>query len=202
MSEKRKLKCIKLAIKAGATPENAVRIAKDFEQWVGEFSDPLKLDSKSPKVMDCYPLTVRIGSEVLRKLGEQEQEIDWSRPQLVVSTEDPIMIVRTTGWHEGDVFQGFGPEEVDAPEEYKKKWFAYHGEIPQEQPTEENTTGLDFLEAVDALRYNENYMYSPSQSVRLCVNGSMLQHFPNGSTHFYSPSLNHLRATDWQIINK
>jgi hypothetical protein len=129
MSEKRRHECLKLAIKAGATPENAVRIAKDFESWVGEFQDPLKLDAKSP---DSESLSAEWRS---RNLGKQELEIDWSRRQIVRRRDDFGNLLVTTGKASRRFFEAHPfAATIKKCDYFDKSDFSYHGEIPESTP--------------------------------------------------------------------
>lgn len=106
-----RLQCLELAIKAGATTDNAIRVAKDYEDWV------------------CSGLELEITTE-----------IDWSRPQLVKSTYNSC-IVATNGKHSEHAFSGVvvvdgsnGRDKVGrTDDDWSKKSFIYHGEIPTEQ---------------------------------------------------------------------
>jgi hypothetical protein len=202
MSEKRKLKCIKLAIKAGATPENAVRIAKDFEQWVSEFSDPLKLDEQSPKVMDCYlPKWIGELRDPLKPDAKGSGEIDWSRPQLVTCSSG--MVVKTNGRHTDDSFEGMpivGGRFRRVGEfgaEFPKHSYSYYGEIQ-----EPNTTGLTLIEAVSRLKSVSDYIrrsdWIPQFLVRISGGGG-LEYYDGNKAYF---TIEDILATDWQIINK
>lgn len=127
MSELR-TKLLELAVQAGATIENATKVADDWECWATE-DDPLRLDTPSPAIEeDFYDQLARLDIDST----SIEPEIDWSRPQLVVSESDSEFVVRTTGEHFEDVFTGFSADDGDIPESnYKKRYFKYHGEIPE-----------------------------------------------------------------------
>ncbi len=91
-----------------------------------EISEPEKSRNEWKHVSEISP------SEYQR-IHADLHGIDWSRPQLVVSEDDDEFIVRTTGLHGFDEFQGYSDEDGDIPDWYKKKRFKYSGEIPQEQ---------------------------------------------------------------------
>lgn len=117
--------CLDLAIRSGATAENAIRVARDFEAYVNE-------SAKTPT--------------------GPSNEIDWSRRQLVKAI-DPLRsvygdnIIRTTGAHTDRHFIGrLVGAYMTAP--FLKESFTYHGEIPKEEPKRK---GLTFMEAVSSL---------------------------------------------------
>lgn len=200
MSELR-TKLLELAVKAGATIENATKVASDWEQWAND-DDPLRLGVPPPasvKVSDRLlsiiewvntldvdtfvtigndsgnrletgsQVTVddfarclktedkllddswvvekafrfndadeRIPIDVPKNLGNQEQEIDWSRPQLVIGiNENYGQVVETNGVHGDWNFTGklyHKGKDVGAANTnvWPKKHFEYHGEIPVE----------------------------------------------------------------------
>ena len=120
--------------------------------------------------------------------------IDWSRPQLVVSEDDDEFIVRTTGLHGFDEFQGYSDEDGDIPDWYKKKRFKYSGEIPQEQKTE----GLNFLEAITACKSGKNIRRS-SWNLKYTLYHSNFQVFRDDD-RIMEFSVEDFLATDWQIV--
>lgn len=205
MSELR-TKLLDLAIQAGATIENAVKVATDWERWATE-DDPLRLDVPSPglpiserlkflvsnfnlfppdsvfilknksgefiemhgSILSDHDFT-GVRQELLsdetwclekvgrrgrkderlaipdfmaklddepKNLGNPEHEIDWSRPQLLIS--DKQQIVKTNGDHDMETFSGavvscgktpYNPGHFSIL--FRKKDFVYHGEIPIE----------------------------------------------------------------------
>jgi len=135
--------------------------------------------------------------------GNSEREIDWSRPQLVTCSSG--MVVQTTGKHAGCSFEGVvvGSGRFREVGEFitglTKLNFTYHGEIPAEP----KTTGLNFLEAMEAtlngftVRRPDNawYLFDPEQ---LCVKMST----GRGGLIFPVIYQDDILATDWQIIPK
>lgn len=80
-----------------------------------------------------------------KNIGNLELPIDWSRPQLVKNTHLDL-VVRTTGMHHMDMFTGrvqsanncyYDNQVGSLHSDWAKSMFVYHGEIPQEQSTEE-----------------------------------------------------------------
>lgn len=126
MSEFR-IKLLDLAIKAGATIESATKVASDWEHWATK-DDPLRFGAPSPK----WQHESEISESDYQGIRAGLHGVDWSRPQLVVDVDDSDFVVRTTGKHVMGTFSGYGPEDGDVPDEYKKKRFVYHGEIPEE----------------------------------------------------------------------
>lgn len=216
MSELNRIKLLELAIQAGATIENATKVADDWEQWATE-DDPLRLDV--PNIPDeSYE------GQLARVFTEEQVGIDWSRPQLVHLIDDPDFIVRTTGLVGFDKFQGYSNADGDIPDWYKKKRFKYHGEIPQEQPKkpqfanakdgdgtcglsccicakeEPKTTGLNFLEAIvackDGLRINRK-VWHPDYWLRFDHDDDYVRNM-DGDT--VSLNTGDALATDWQIV--
>jgi hypothetical protein len=147
MSEKRRIRCIELAIQAGATPENAVRIAKDFENWVSEFSDPLKMGVPSPSSNTLLDDWVEHMSRC------SDEEIDWSRPQLVISTDGRCVVevnaklceLTKLGEFSGKMVSGDSYlRTIGNDYTWNRKAFKYHGEIPETEcgttPEEKDAT--------------------------------------------------------------
>lgn len=126
MSESNRIKLLELAIQAGATIENATKVATDWEQWAAE-DDPLRLGApnvKEPK-------------------NPGKQEINWSRPQLV--TNGHGLVLKTTGFHgSNNSVHGEPWFDAEVMNDYWNHWrrgdrgsqwkqcdFEYHGEIEE-----------------------------------------------------------------------
>ena len=275
MSELR-TKLLELAIKAGATIENATKVATDWEQWATE-DDPLRLDVPSPErpiserlkllvsnfnlfpqdsvfilknksgefiemhgpilsdhdftgirkesLSDetwCLDKVGRRGSEderlaipdFMAKLddepknpGNQEQEIDWSRPQLVriPNSMDIFRVISDKGNLFGGVVESTEPDGhfcVGEKVYMNKDFVVYHGEIPQGHPTgEPKTTGLNFLEALKLLT-DEKVMIKRASwcedTWRMYSDGSHLR--DEEGDPYCGNSIENFLATDWQII--
>jgi len=127
--------------------ERALRLAYEFpientgtnQSWADDIYDYLVKDidpaeiSEPEKSRNEWKHVSEISPSEYQRIHADLHGIDWSRPQLVVSEDDDEFIVRTTGLHGFDEFQGYSDEDGDIPDWYKKKHFKYSGEIPQEQ---------------------------------------------------------------------
>ena len=160
---------LELAIQGGATIDNAERVASAWEKWVKDAKDSW------PTPFDETSSPAGIGSDLIIDAGDgdkikfvwngnkvkgvylrdgrftvkkpSEPEIDWSRPQLVISNKRQI--VRTDGkCNYDETFSGVVVDCGRTPYNpgyysilFRKSDFVYHGEIPQEQqegPTSED----------------------------------------------------------------
>lgn len=150
----------------------------------------------------------------LKNLGKTEREIDWSRPQLVRwigdtlilrtnGTHGPASMKYLNGWFEGTVVsEEWGAWKKGDKGEWEKAKFVYHGEIPQEQQDGPKTTGLSFLEAMEAALSgktverpnNAKYLFDGDE--RNCL---MMK---SGKSNLIFPVIyqEDILATDWQII--
>ena len=64
------------------------------------------------------------------KNTKEEEVIDWSKPQLVVSKNISSRVVSTTGSHDIDVFQGYAHNEKVFLKDWDKDNFKpFHGTI-------------------------------------------------------------------------
>ncbi len=173
----------------------AMKLAKDLDEAKSIYAflvdglddDPFRLDVPAP---DC--------NEKMERLAK---EIDWSRPQMVIGIGEYYGVkLKTNGESDAHNFTGrrLTSGAVDS-NMWPKKSFVYYGEIPQEQPTEQKTTGLNFLEAMMMLNDEnaarrevwpqDNYVYFRKRDV--------LRN-EAGDAHVIH-SVNIL-ATDWQIV--
>lgn len=134
--------------------------------------------------------------------GKSQQEIDWSRLQLVHSTIDPALIVRVDRDFTSDCFHGTvinrGVGRINAPVGTSGTWdkdmFVYHGEVPQEP----KTTGLNFLEAMAVCNAGGRVTRAAWGCGHVECNGVRLID-ETGAT-YYSNNITNILATDWQII--
>lgn len=115
--------CLDLAIRAGATAENAIRVARDFEAYVKE---PAK--GPEEEFMETPLMSSTSG-------------IDWSRPQLVRHRGDGY-VVKTDGnigelTFSGELYSGEHAiyDKGAKSHGWLRHVFVYHGEIPE--PTTE-----------------------------------------------------------------
>lgn len=121
MSELR-IKLLDLAIQAGATIENATKVADDWERWTTE-DDPL-----------------RLGTPPIASLG-RPNEIDWNRPQLVASINGNCVVEVNNSLSHLANEKEFSGRMVDGSSylrtigsdyTWSRAAFRYHGEIPKE----------------------------------------------------------------------
>lgn len=138
--------------------------------------------------------------------GKTEQEIDWSRPQLVKSVFNSSEVVKTNGLHEtthnckyphfeGTVIEnnGSGWEVGFFSKTWDKSAFVYYGEIP-EGPS---TTGINFLEAVQACKSGKNVCRKDWTNNHWYYSNDYIYDVDGDIVSFH---LNDILATDWRII--
>ena len=190
--------------------ERALRLAYEFpientgtnQSWADDIYDYLVKDidpaeiSEPEKSRNEWKHVSEISPSEYQRIHADLHGIDWSRPQLVVSEDDDEFIVRTTGLHGFDEFQGYSDEDGDIPDWYKKKRFKYSGEIPQEQKTE----GLNFLEAITACKSGKNVARKWWVGVYhiFMYHSDMKLYWQDGEE--VELDMESYLATDWQIV--
>lgn len=88
-----RLQLVELAIQGGATIENALKVAVDWERWIHEAADPIRLDVPSP---------------VVGEVPTPKTEIDWSYKGTVMkSIVVPNFAVVVDGDFDDDSFMQF-----------------------------------------------------------------------------------------------
>ena len=181
----------------GLSLHEAEHMAKVVSLMDSGISEP----EKSRNELESEPKIANEYIEYLEQFRPREEppgeknEIDWSRPQLVVHKELGN-VIQTNGVHEGELFKG---SELSGFEHCQKLWyskpfFVYHGEIPQEQKTD----GLDFLGAMKACKDGKNIRRS-SWDIRYTLYHSNFQVFRNDNRPMRF-SMEDFLATDWQIV--
>lgn len=129
-----------------------------------------------------------------------EQEIDWSRPQLVRLIAVPHIIIKTTGEHDAELFHGAWIDTPDQNFWRFKSNYVYHGEIPDQKIPATKESGMNFLEAARmASQKFDIKRASSSLSFRLYYGNK----FGVPDVPFFDPSyftLDDILATDWQIV--